>query len=645
MKSKKRLLPMLLSGLILFSTTSCGGGNTSSSTTGESAIIWSALSTDRYMQDQVLQDYPQAELDFVGMKGETTALQVMITANEYIKSFDLELSDLTGENGATFSKDNFAVYAEKYIELALPYTNSNNKGETTYADMGFYPDALVPIDRYIANREARVRKGENQGIWVDCIIPADAVPGSYSGTFTLSYGTKTKEIPVSLYVYNLTMPEEVHSRTLFGLWYEQLSFGEREFYSTETDKIYYDFLASKRVSTDDPLPSAQKSTATMIEFMESVAENPKITTYLFPRKLLNINENILSPSPENADKYTENQQTAEAEKLEKSITNVLKAVLERNLALRAEGNEDIDLLKKLVFAIEDEPGGEYRTKKVKIMGERLTAAKRNVAEAYATQLEAHPDLLDSLLNKVEQFCAANGVGSSALSVSSKNPDAPTPGSAGYEPDYEKGDGLTLWCPEGYKFKDKSFRDKVKERQAYGEKFLWYNCCSTSPTLSFYLDAQTVSLRAFSWRQYEYGIVGQLYWDTVHWTTTMTGDPYKDISHSNGWGAGEGILLYPGVKYGLKQPISSIRLEQIFHGQQDYEYFYMLDGYLKANEIQTTAEEIINPLLVNLLNNALAIETATGSDLEEGRIKVLDLLQDFANGNVESAKAKINAIIS
>lgn len=643
MRIKKTLLPTILSGLMLFSAAACNGG---SSSTEESAIIWSALSTEKFRREEKINRYPNADLNYVGMKGETTALQVMITANEYIKSFDLEVSDLTGENGVVFSKDNFAVYAERYVELYLPYRNGNYKSATTfYAEQGYYPDALVPIDRYIANREAHVEKGENQGIWIDCVIPADATPGSYSGSFTLSYGSQTKEIPVTLFVYDLTMPEEVHSQAFFGLWYEQLAYGEGDMYTSETNQIYYDFLASKRVNTDDLPSDATKSITTFVEYISKVADNPKITSYVCPFKLTGVKDEILSPSPGNETKYTEAQQTAEAEKLANSLANIMGKILEANLALRAEENEDIDLLKKLVFGIEDEPGAEYRMKKVKIMGEQLTEAKRRVLEKYKAELEAHPDLVESIKSGVQQICAANGVGGVNLSVSSKNPDAPLPTDEGYVPDYEKGDGLTTWCPEGYKFKDATFRETVKKRQAFGERIIWYNCCATSPLMTYYLDAIPVSIRMYSWKQYEYGVEGVLYWDTVHWTTTNGGDPYEDLSHSNGWGAGEGILLYPGVKYGLKHPISSIRLEQIFHGQQDYEYFYMLDGYLKTNEIETTAAEIITPLLVNLCDHALTLETAEGADLEAGRIKVLDLLQDFANGDVAAAQAKINAIIS
>ena len=636
MDIKKKLVSLVLSGVAVFSIAGCENWDTSVAT-GDTAIIWSALSTEKYLRDEVPASYTEAKLDYVGMKGETTAMQVMITAKEYIKSFDLEVSDLKSEDGTVFSKDNFAVYAERYVEVYNPYAHSAIKGPSKIGQAGYYPDALVPIDRYITNREARVEKGNNQGIWVDCVIPADAAAGSYSGTFTLSYGEETEEIPVTLYVYNVTMPEEVHSRTFIGLWYDCLAGGEGDMYTSETNQIYYDYMASKRLATDDVPPAYTKNVSTFIEYILKVAENPKVTSYLFPSNSLGIDKQALSPSPENAHKYTQAQQDAEADKLEDKLVNILEEILKTNLILREEGNEDIDMLKKLAFAIEDEPMSDYRLKLVRILGERMTAAKRRVAEMYADDFEEHPDLLESM-NRIVQTCPSNKVDAS-LSVSSKNWSFQE-----YEPDYEKGDGLTFWCPEQYKWKDASFRQLVREKQALGERFIWYNCCSTSPVMSYYVDAIPVSIRMYSWMQYEYGVEGILYWSAVYWNSVVGGDPYEDVSHTNGWGAGEGVLLYPGLKYGLKTPISSIRFEQMFHGQQDYEYFYLLDGYLVANGINVKASDIIVPLLTNLRDGGYTKETATGADLEISRVKVLDLLQDFANGNVDSAKAKINQIL-
>ena len=634
---RKKILPIILSGALLISCSSFAGCGEKSG--DNSAIVWSALSTDKYMRTETPQTYSEAKLDFVGMKGETTALQVMITAKKYIKSFNLEFKDLSSKSGGVFSKENFKAYAERYVEVYDPYINDAYRGKAYLSDAGYYPDALVPLDRYIKNSEDRIADGDNQGIWVDCIIPSNAMAGEYSGTFTLNYGDETKEIPVSLKVYNVTMPEEVHSSSYFGIYYEQLSYGEGDNYTTETARAYYDFLLSKRLCADNLPPQYEKDLPTLFEFFASVAENPKVTSYCIPYRLLGYNKEILSPRPEEASKYSAQQRAAEADKLQANLKNIIETLLEKNLVLRSEGNEDIDLFKKLILSVEDEPGADWRFNRIRIFGERLTAAKRAVLQEKQAVWEAHPDLEQSL-RSLEQICASNYV-SSELWVSSKNGEGEE-----YVPDYEKGDGLKVWCPEQHSFRKADFRETVKERQALGEKFLWYTCCVNSPVMSYYVESIPVSTRAYSWMQYQYGIQGVLYWDTVHWTTVVGGDPYKSVFHTNGWGSDEGILLYPGVKYGLKTPVSSIRLEQIFHGQQDYEYFYMLDAYLTEYEIQAEAADLIEKLLVGIFEDgAYTVETAQGIDLETGRIQILSLLQDFATGNVNSAQTTINKILN
>ena len=639
MKKNKKFFGILLSGIFLI-LSACNIGNNNQ----ETAIIWSALSTDKYMQNAVLESYPEAKLDYVGMKGETTALQVMITAKEDIDSFNLKVSDLKTENGEVFSKDNLKVYAERYIEVYYPYENKANRGGITYyADAGFYPDALVPIDRYIANREARVEKGNNQGIWVDCVIPSNAVAGNYTGTFTLEYGEKIKEIPVTLSVYDLTMPEEVHSLSLFSIWYEELSKGEKDNYTATTDDVYYEYLLSKRLCAKGVAPKYQKDQTTFINYVAENCENPKVTSYSVPEKFLGANKAIYAPAPADEAKYSQSQRLQEMDKLQVGFKNLILDFLAKNIELREAGNEDIDLFKKLFFSTEDEPSRntQYRIDRIRIFGERLTAAKKEIIAEKADVWEVHPDLKVSI-ERLTQFCASNIVESEdgILAVSSKNGEGEP-----YQPDYEKGDGLTLWCPEQFKFKDKTFRDIVKERQSYGERFLWYNCCETSPFMSYYVETVPVSIRSYSWMQYEYGIEGALYWETVHWSSTAMGDPYQDVSHTNGWGAGEGILLYPGIKYGLKTPVSSIRLEQIFHGQQDYEYLYMLEGYLTQNAMDVNVSEFIATLMSEVYKDGYTVEGAVGADFEPSRIKVLDILQDFANQDVSSAQIKISQIFN
>ena len=176
----------------------------------------------------------------------------------------------------------------------------------------------------------------------------------------------------------------------------------------------------------------------------------------------------------------------------------------------------------------------------------------------------------------------------------------------------------------------------------GEEFWWYTCVANSPIMSYYVESIPASMRMASWMQYDYNVKGMLYWNVVQWRSTD--DPYKDI-HYKDFGGGEGLLVYPGSKYGLKTPISSIRLEQLRAGQQDYEYFYMLQEYLTANDMPITAREIIADIGGNFYENAYFDVDISEKDFEEYRIKLLDILQDFANDDSTAASEKINKIIN
>ena len=51
---KKGLVSAVLSVIILFATVACTA--VEDVTAGDAAIVWTALSTDRYMQDEVLEE-------------------------------------------------------------------------------------------------------------------------------------------------------------------------------------------------------------------------------------------------------------------------------------------------------------------------------------------------------------------------------------------------------------------------------------------------------------------------------------------------------------------------------------------------------------------------------------------------------------
>jgi len=91
-----------------------------------------------------------------------------------------------------------------------------------------------------------------------------------------------------------------------------------------------------------------------------------------------------------------------------------------------------------------------------------------------------------------------------------------------------------------------------------------------------------------WITWRYGMQGILYWDLKFWSQTP--DPWLDpVTYLSGFLCsrggilnGEGSLLYPGSRTrrytGQKDvdgPVSSIRLELLREGIEDYEYLWLL----------------------------------------------------------------------
>ena len=81
-----------------------------------------------------------------------------------------------------------------------------------------YPDALPPFT------PCEVPVAQNQPVWVDLAVPADAVPGIYRGTVTVqAEGQAAKTGTVELTVWRFALPETPHSRTAFGLHEEAIA--------------------------------------------------------------------------------------------------------------------------------------------------------------------------------------------------------------------------------------------------------------------------------------------------------------------------------------------------------------------------------------------------------------------------------------
>ncbi len=170
---------------------------------------------------------------------------------------------------------------------------------------------------------------------------------------------------------------------------------------------------------------------------------------------------------------------------------------------------------------------------------------------------------------------------------------------------------------------------ARERQGLGEQVWWYVCTGPrAPYPNNFIDHPGIEHRLRLWMAWQYGVQGDLYWDTTYWTNDAVfppprfQDPWTDpmsynYSGSTGvWGNGDGRLLYPPRAWSdgrtrVEGLTPSVRLELIREGIEDYEYLWMLRdaaGRLEAiggdKTLVTAARNLINvpPSLFSSVTN-------------------------------------------
>jgi hypothetical protein len=133
-------------------------------------------------------------------------------------------------------------------------------------------------------------------------------------------------------------------------------------------------------------------------------------------------------------------------------------------------------------------------------------------------------------------------------------------------------------------------------RAASKALFWYQSCDehescdqggtpgpkTATWPSYMADASPMRNRVFQWLAWTFRVQGELYYATDYCFTASCGggkDPLQSIYAFSGHG--DGTLFYPGRPAAIggthHVPLSSIRLELIREGMEDYELLHLLDA--------------------------------------------------------------------
>lgn len=481
-------------------------------------------------------------------QNEYESAQIIVNAKEKIDDLYVTVSDLkSGSN--TVSSQNISVYWEHYIFFKQKdIQNPNVTGLTE----GYYPDALVPLNLRREKKESQVEKGQNQGIWITVKTEENTPAGNYAGKITLFADGKEEktQIDFNLEVYDFALPKANHGQTAFAIWdlgaptanMLHLGYGDDADFETISEN-YYEFLLDYRIS---PTWISNQSMLSFEERMQSYLTNlerEEVASLALP--------------------YTLTAADVNFENFEKVLTRLADYVLAK---------QKPELIDKTYayFTVIDEPASADSYAKVKKHCKSFQdVVKKVAAEKFsANDQSVYREKFEDLRLLVTTHYAEDKVKAGIVNGEGTNEN--------------DGSGIDTWCPTFDWFDSEEYRGFMEVRKEAGDHVWFYGCVlPRAPYPNLHIPDLLLPQRVLPWMQFEYGVEGQLYWcvnnygiysDEEHkyvgrdvWTDGMS---WKDAG-------GDGMIVYPGAKYGLKSPIPTIRLDNLRAGQEDYEWLYLL----------------------------------------------------------------------
>ena len=584
----KKIILIIIIGLSICFLTCCNGkeknqytNNNENNIIGNSDFeIWSAPSTEKILATVDMSQYSSVREDKIilnSAKNEFESGQIVVSAKDDL-SFTVSITDLVHMNsGYKIDKSNFELYILKYTRVSRNYYGNG-------APTGMYPDAIIPLENaYLYNLNV-IKKGENGGVWINFFIPENAEVGNYQGSATIKVGNKEQSITIELKVFDVTVPSENTSKSLFGgngyIYSMELDI------STEMQDKYIQYAIDHRVSpthvmtsdnyADDWYKWYQKGITTL-GMIDGNSEQLKNQIISCAKKSLEVNKNMVSKLalfPSSIDEpflwqSTDGIVSGYVEGFKSTLNEIASELNELEEFKTSLGQEIIESVSHISLVVTDYASDEYGN-----------------AHRYYTILKD-----------------ANG-----------NP--------WYYPNYVSICGK----PDGY--------DSETERAGYynGAEQWWYTCNDPKyPYPTYHTDDSLVSANAIGWMMAEYDIVGNLLWNyTFHVTglgseATYMEDPYSEASRGQG-ANGDGYLVYPGKMYEVDGPIGTIRFDAIRDSLEDYELIKILKAKYASKGID--AKNIIRTITSSIYNGTKM--TGGSKEFEDARIVLLSILEMALN---------------
>lgn len=549
-----------------------------------------------------------------GGRNEIVAFQLIIQADSTgANQVNVEISDLSNgtsviPGSATGSKDPFD-YRGRNVELfTVHYLNMTKRSPPLwfFSDSstpsayykGWVPDCLIPFSAPAGKGGApfAIEGKKNQAVWVDILVPKDALSGIYTGNATVTNEGKVfTKIPIILKVYNFTLPDSTHLKNMFGYQPDELAkrhnvlLGSAAYYAIEV-KYYqmahrHRFDLVTRVANLDDMTKHYKRYYTGEIYTAAYGyagpgENTGNTTF-----------SIGFGGDSGAGLAAE-------------YGNTIQNMTEEDWWKGSDAWEN--------WFVKNAPGVE-----------RHKYLFPDEPDWKGPEGAKGTGSIDTIIIQAKWSHSNQGIGKNIPTFVT---NTVKPRLKGH---------VDFWSISAQEFTLNMTPKDIANERAQGHKFGIYN--GYRPGMGAVVsDADAVEFRVMPWIVWKYNLDQYFYWSTTFWTIhNVFINPLTFEDKING----DGTFLYPGQdaifpeeSRNLPGPLSSIRAKNWRRGAQDFEYLWLA----KKMGLQKGLEAIVNKCVPTGLWEAKSQKdiswSSRGYKFEEFRKKLAELIDSYSNKN-------------
>ena len=567
---EKRMIIRIIGAIMLAATLAlpacCAeGGAIMKSEAGFNVYVVDALT--KVFPDSKLPSGGSAEITVNAARNEYESAQLAVHSDNAIKSLSVDVSMLKGESG---------IVPEVKADFVGWVTVSRGSAETPPEYKigtipGKFPDPLT------GSKPVAVAAGMNQPIWLTIHIPADAIPGEYTGIVKVTADSKTVEVPITLKVFTAMVPDK---RTLYVTnWF----FTDKIAAAHGVEKwsegfwkilgVYAKFMADYRQNT---------TLTPLTELIMGKDDGQGNYTFDFTR----------------FDRWVELFKGAGVEYIEGS-----------HLGGRGEWEaKDFDASWPQIT----KPDGSQ----VQFPGMKVSSdEERKLLSQYLPALQKHLEekgWLDTYIQHLaDEPIPVNAESYKKLSSYVRE----------FAPKFrimdacqakEIAGSIDIWVPLTSEY-DHS-KDFFVQRQKLGDEVWFYTCLvPKGKYMNRFIDYPLAATRLIHWTNFMHGVTGYLHWGFNYWPA----DPYNELEPN--WGGesflppGDSHIIYPGKR----GPLSSIRMEAMRDGLEDFELLSLL-----ARKNPKKAHAICDSVIRSMTDYSMDPKT-----IRKARLKLLEALED------------------